>query len=363
MPWIEAGDVEKMASGQWSRVLDALAPELHEALERPGRHVPCPVHGGKDGFRLYKDVEETGGGICNSCGAYPSGFSLLMWLKGWEFVETLGAVSEVLGMRDQGMRPPIRQTRPAAAAPKCSDEDLERIRLRLRLTWDGGVPITDRRAEPARLYLARRGLRFLNLPECLRCHPALPYYEDGKCLGSYPAILALVSGSDEAPVTIHRTYVTAEGFKAPVVAPKKLMQYCEGERDVRGGAIRLDQVDAGGVLGVCEGLETALAIREATGMPVWAATTARLLSLIEIPQIVTSRVVVWGDKDRPVKAHPRGTGLEMTELLLGRIRSQGLTAKGVFPKGEIPAGRKSVDWLDIYVQHGPGAFPSLEELA
>ncbi|CAI8817436.1 primase-helicase zinc-binding domain-containing protein [Methylocaldum szegediense] len=79
---LESRDVRNAARGAWVAILGDLAPELEAALARPGRHVPCPVHGGRDGFRLYPDAEKTGGGICNTCGAYPDGFSLLMWLKG-----------------------------------------------------------------------------------------------------------------------------------------------------------------------------------------------------------------------------------------------------------------------------------------
>lgn len=41
--------------GNWDAVLAGLAPELAAALSRKGRHVPCPVHGGRDGFRLFRD--------------------------------------------------------------------------------------------------------------------------------------------------------------------------------------------------------------------------------------------------------------------------------------------------------------------
>jgi phage/plasmid primase-like uncharacterized protein len=57
--------VRTQARGHWRAILQPLAPALEPALERPGRHGPCPIHGGADGFRLFRDVNETGGGICN----------------------------------------------------------------------------------------------------------------------------------------------------------------------------------------------------------------------------------------------------------------------------------------------------------
>ena len=67
---IEARDVRQFASGLWLDVLGALAQPLIPALRRPGRHVPCPVHGGTDGFRLFRDADQTGGGVTSNL-AYP----------------------------------------------------------------------------------------------------------------------------------------------------------------------------------------------------------------------------------------------------------------------------------------------------
>src|SRR5471032_2509610 len=49
----------------------------------PGMHVACPVHGGRDGFRLYNDYHDTGGGVCNTCGGFRDGFKLLAWIRNY----------------------------------------------------------------------------------------------------------------------------------------------------------------------------------------------------------------------------------------------------------------------------------------
>lgn len=46
--------VRPYLNGQWLQILAALVPELDAAIARKGRHVACPVHGGRDGFRLFK---------------------------------------------------------------------------------------------------------------------------------------------------------------------------------------------------------------------------------------------------------------------------------------------------------------------
>ena len=59
-------------------------------------------------------------------------------------------------------------------------------------------------------------------------------------------MLALVTDDEGRIVTLHRTYLTPEGIKAPVEAPKKL--YAGG---ARGGLIRLGEPSD--VLGIAEG--------------------------------------------------------------------------------------------------------------
>src|SRR5436305_1603037 len=98
MNHLKTDAIRAAASGRWINILGVLAPDLEPAIQKLGRHVPCPVHGGKDGFRLFRDAAQTGGGICASCGPYSDGFALLMWLKGWDFPQCLQAVGTHLGL-------------------------------------------------------------------------------------------------------------------------------------------------------------------------------------------------------------------------------------------------------------------------
>ncbi|MFC1353938.1 MAG: hypothetical protein G8D89_16280 [gamma proteobacterium symbiont of Clathrolucina costata] len=101
-PYYDASKVREVVTGRWLEVLTYLADDqLQEALRKPGKHVTCPIHGttGKgrgDGFRFFKDVVNTGGGVCNTCGTFHDGFELLMWLKGWKFREALNHVAEIM---------------------------------------------------------------------------------------------------------------------------------------------------------------------------------------------------------------------------------------------------------------------------
>jgi putative DNA primase/helicase len=56
---MEAKEVKAAAHGRWGGILSALAPQLQPALDRVGHHVSCPVHGGKDGYRVFNDVDDS----------------------------------------------------------------------------------------------------------------------------------------------------------------------------------------------------------------------------------------------------------------------------------------------------------------
>lgn len=349
---LEAADVRAAARERWHMILSALASSELEAALRHGhqKHVPCPVHGGTDGFRLFPNYEETGGGICNTCGPKADGFKLLMWLKGWDFPTTLEAVASVVMSR--GALPRIDPAEEARREREKREKQLKEIidrRTILRKVWAGSVALEDPSAEPARAYLLGRGLPLENLPPALRFHPRLGYYEKKQLLGYFPALIALVQDGDGHPITIHRIFLDGyKGRKAPVPKPKKMMAYAP-DRIVSGGACRLDP--AGPVLAVTEGIETALAVRAAMGVPTWAAISAQLMASLAIPPQV-EMLLIFADKDR------NETGLKRAKELSVRAWQQGVKASVFLPGLPIPEGEKSVDWLDVYVR-SPRSFPSV----
>jgi hypothetical protein len=344
---IEAHEVRARASGRWLDVLAALAPALEPALSRVGRHVPCPVHGGTDGFRLFRDADQTGGGVCNTCGTFPDGFALLMWVNRWSFPEALWAVAQAMGLAEDRCAGPRGIPK---ARPRPPERDRESVIEALNRIWLQSLAPSDPRSGPLRAYLRHRGLSGTGLDgEVVRFHPALGYWQhndrkETELIGRLPAMVALVTGADGTPVTVHRTYLTADGRKAPVAEPKKLMGY-PGHRLV-GGAIRLSS--PGPALGVAEGIETALAVQLRTGMPVWSAVSAGLLARLE-PPTGTSLVVIWADRDR--SGAGEAAALTLRERLLGR----GIALAVHLPPGPIPAGEKGIDWADVWCDHAERA--------
>lgn len=73
------GILKSLARNKWDRIIVYSAPELKDAVIFRPTHVPCPIHGGKDGLRAFDDFDETGGMVCNTCGPFSDGFKVLKW--------------------------------------------------------------------------------------------------------------------------------------------------------------------------------------------------------------------------------------------------------------------------------------------
>lgn len=349
---MRAEDVKQAAGGHWIDVLARLAPALEPALERPGRHVPCPVHGGKDGFRVFRDVADTGGGICNTCGAFADGFALLQWIRGDSFREILDGVAAELGLGHDHQRAkpaaePVAQQPASQGSHQREDDD--KLRERLRRYWSEALPLSQERAEPGRLFLARRNLSLRDLDDLpLRFHPNLPYKEkDWKQCAYYGAILAPFFDTTDHPVTLHRTWIDEEGNKAPVPAARKTCPYPRDDgRRMTGGAVRLGSAPK--VLGIAEGIETALAIRTALGLVTWATLSSTLLERFEPPAGV-ERVIVWGDNDAG------GAGQEAASNLKARLwKERAIQVAGYLPS--VPGW----DWNDLLRIYGRDGIPRVE---
>ena len=341
---INAVELKAAAEGHWLAILGALAPALRHALEEKqiGRHVACPVHKGKDGdgLRAFKNVAETGGMVCNTCGNHPDGLQTLQWVNGWSFREALEEVDNFLGGVTYSVGLAVAPI--AIVKPVRSDEDDQKLRDYLNRLWAEAVPLTHPTATPARRYFASRGL---SLPSgTVKFHKSLTVKDkDGKYVGKFPGLLSLITTSDDRPrsVTFHRTFLTPDGRKISEVLKnveaKKLMSVPK-EKSLAGASIRLGLLD-GAVLGVAEGIETALAASVLHGIPVWAAANAWMVEEFVPPEGIT-KVIVFADKDRS------GRGEVAARKLVESLWKRGIHASIALPELPIEPGKKGVDWAD-----------------
>lgn len=361
-------EVKARAQGMWDSILPALAPCFQEAVDRAPRHVDCPIHGGKKDFRLDKNFADSGSGIC-TCGSFSDGFELLAAAKNYSTKEALHEVAKYLGIdkKEGGKESKLNYCLPPPKSTLINRTPVSNAynRKLLRDVWAGSVHAASPVSLPLRLYLKKRGIELSAIPEALRFHPKLPYFVEGannhkRCIGSPPAMLATVSDSKGMPVTLHRTYLDKHGNKSPVPKPKMLMAPSV-EGTVIGGAIRL--FEAQKVLGLAEGIETALAVFIATGMPIWACISTSLLKQVVVPSNV-ELVVIWADLDKVNKKTGKRPGEEAATVLKNRLEAEGRKVQILIPPGDVGPDDKGIDWLDVLINYGKEGFPlmTLEKL-
>jgi hypothetical protein len=327
-------ELKSRMSGRWIAAFKALCPALDVAVENIGDNVPCPIEGGVDGFRLFKDANETGGGVKQSWRVIPEGIDMLMWVNNWSFVKAYDELNAWLGdsPHDTG---PIYIPEPKAINEKS-------LRGWLNKIWLESIPLTDRDAYPARAYFGYRWIRpAAMLAEDLRYHRALKYKDkSGNTLGTFGAILTLVRNNAGVPVAIHRTFITKGGLKISLGKTQKPRKMTPSvNRKSIGRHIRLQQ-PMDGYLGVSEGLETALAVIQAKGFPVWPCLSNTMLQSFMPPPGVHT-VLNFVDKDRT------RTGENSAAILRANLSLKGIRVLDLLPPTPIlQTDEKGVDWAD-----------------
>ena len=237
----------------------------------------CPFHA--ENTPSFK-VDSAGGFFhCFGCGQRGDVVSWVMTYYNIDFQEA------VRWLGGDGAES-LKRKAPLPVSPsKPADNQAQRLAF-AREVWKAAQPIDGTQAAA---YLARRGIRGQELPghilpPSLRFHPELSHAPSKRV---FPAMIAAMQIKAQALCGIHRTYLSGDG-KA-LVSPAKMML-----GRMQGAAIRL--CAAAPILGLAEGIETALSVRLATGQAVWAAGSLSNMAAVELPPIVQT-VVLYTDGD------------------------------------------------------------------
>jgi putative DNA primase/helicase len=222
----------------------------------------------------------------------------------------------------------LRDQIAAARAASLADDERKRSRAAKQIVTMLAQTVAITAGDPVARYLRGRGIT-CHVPGNLYLHPALPYWHEGACIGSYPAMIAPLVAPDGSTVALHRTYLGADGCKADVPQPKKLTS---SAAPLRGAAVPLF-APRDGVVGVAEGIETALAAHCMTGLPTVAAYSASGVAQWDWPPGV-ERVVIFADYD--------DAGEKASEALRRRCALHGIRANVIAPSVQ------GQDWCDVW---------------
>lgn len=246
----------------------------------------CPFHADRSpSFTIYDAGQRF---HCFGCGA--SGDVL-------DFVQRAYAVTlpEALRLLGRGDLPTASLPLPAAGHGGQPRPDLGRV---ARAIWRRAVPAA---GTPGEAYLRHRDLcppyppdvRFLALP----CGN----------LGALPCLVLAVRDVAGQVTGIQRIFLDPAGRgKADVPAPKRSLG------PVKGGAIRLGELDGSGKVTVCEGPEDGLSLRHMLGGPVWVAAGTAFLPAMQFPPGVHS-IVIGADNDPAGQAAAHKAAQDFTE--------------------------------------------------
>lgn len=154
--------------------------------------------------------------------------------------------------------------------------------------WQATEPLENTLAAT---YLGNRGLQ-PPWPIWLRYHGALKHAPTNL---RFPALVTGITDGNGKFIAIHRTYLKLDGSgKAAVSAPKMALG------SLQDGAVRLGRgarPRAGKVLGLAEGIETALSAQQIFELPVWAVLGSRF-DRVQIPAGVIE-VQIFADNGTP----------------------------------------------------------------
>lgn len=290
------------AKNKWPGILTELG--VNEKYLN-GKHGPCPCCGGKNRWR-FDNKDGRGTWYCSQCEPRAGdGIALVMKIRNCDFLEATKLVEKVIPNAKTIAAKPIIDPRP-----------------RLRKVWSESTEIV--RGDEVWTYLKNRNVLPDYIPTDIRIGED-DYYEDGKKVGRFKAMVAMIRDANGKPKSLHLTYLK-DGKKAPVESPKKVLSPIGN-----GSAIRLHAPSD--VLCIAEGIETSIAVHKKTGKPVWSLISSGNFKAFSCPEVV-KRIEIWSDNDLNYVGQFSAFGL-----------ANRLAIAGVDVDVFVPSNRGS-DWAD-----------------
>ena len=263
-------DIRDQCRGRWPSILMNLG--MDTKYLNPRKNTDCPLcNGGKDRYR-FTNYDGDGWYICSQCGK-GDGMMLAINHLGLPFKEACNEIRQIIGITKLE---PIKQP------------DIEKNTLRIKKIHAGLKRITP--DNPSGLYLLRRGITEFPQQNAY-FHPAIPYYDEGVNIGSFPCLVGMIRTPEGELSTLHITYLNTNGTKADVPIGKKILPTM---LPMTGSAIQLFQ--ATNVMAIAEGIESACSFTQMEGIPCWSVINSAGMSKFSPPDGV-KKIYVIADED------------------------------------------------------------------
>jgi len=333
------------ADRRWGDILSTLAGDAFESVNGRNKGGPCVFCGGTDRAYKHKDFDSNGVICCRQCKG-GDGYAVIMEVNGWDFQEVLARVAKHLGMfighpgleiyKNGDRPPPKRKLEPRPEPPP--DDDLPRRKKWIENIWDRTIEDDGR----IKTFHKERGL-YIPVPPTLRLIKEFPThfsFDKDKDFGAsrHPVIVAQYLFKGEMS-GLHILYLDpVKPMKANVKVQRRTLRCVD---NLAGSSIQLYETIPDEPLMICEGIESALAMREISNIPVWAAGPRNLMESILIPDYIKA-VYIGVDKDL------NNGGRESATALAERLyRDYELDFLGTTePDIELTDGIEKVDWND-----------------
>lgn len=265
---IDVDQIKNNSSGRWKGILDGLGIDVGT-----GEHRFCPIcsSGDPDSDRFRFDDNGKGSWFCNQCSPKAGdGFGLVMKFFNIPFLDAVVKVSEIIG---SGIPVSMGKQKPSFDVKKALNE-----------LWTASKPLAG--SDIASRYLHARGI--VLTPDNVRYNETC---WESSTKTKMPAMISRFTDVNGKPISLHRTYLAGDK-KADIKSPRKMFTPLE---PLSGGAIRLFK-SQNNTLGIAEGIETAIAAKQITQIPTWAAVSSTLLKAFQPPDEIR-RLVIFADAD------------------------------------------------------------------
>lgn len=317
-------NAEDLVKGNWEAILTHAGLDSSYLRYREG---PCPLCGGTERYR-WKRAQEAG--FCNGCRRI-SGFQLLIHILGTDFIGAANFVRKWKGYQDSNdWSGGTHVARVAQPLVKEDAFDPDALRAKYQKAWSEAAPV--QQGDTAHSYLSTRVPGMVEIPRVTRLHPGMGYYERGEddkffLVGTYKVMLCAAQGLDGRVTNLWRTYLGADGQKAPVKNAKKAF----GKFLQPSSAVRLFEPET--ELGIAEGVENAIWVTVNYGIPCWATLSESGMRKFDVPSGYerVKKFRIFGDNDAP-DSRGRRAGNDAAETLKSKLRVDGRHATVILPK-------------------------------